>query len=64
MFVVKIPEFSNPSVFMRDPEKVQETMQRMVKAGSNTLQVVQEEQFNMYTRTHARTVCIYLKSFH
>lgn len=47
LFTVKIPEFSNPSVIMRDPQKVQEIMQRMVKAGFNTLQVVQEKEFDI-----------------
>lgn len=35
----QIPELSNPSVCMRDPERVQEVLQSMVKAGSNTVQV-------------------------
>lgn len=34
---------------MRDPQKVQEIMQSMVKAGFNTLQVVQEKEFHIYT---------------
>ncbi|KAM7371614.1 hypothetical protein PAMP_008832 [Pampus punctatissimus] len=37
-----IPELSNPSVFMKDPQKVQETLQSMQKAGSNTLQVISD----------------------
>ncbi|XP_003964935.1 cytosolic 5'-nucleotidase 3 [Takifugu rubripes] len=37
-----IPEFSKPSVFMRDPQKVQKIMQSMVKAGFNTLQVISD----------------------
>lgn len=58
-FTVKIPEFSKPSVIMRDPQKVQEIMQSMVKAGFNTLQVVQEKEFNIYIPS------IYIfKSFH
>ncbi|XP_054861159.1 cytosolic 5'-nucleotidase 3-like isoform X1 [Amphiprion ocellaris] len=38
----KIPELSNPSVCMRDPQRVQEILQSMVKAGSNTLQVISD----------------------
>ncbi|TNN85984.1 Cytosolic 5'-nucleotidase 3 [Liparis tanakae] len=34
-----IPELSNPSVCMRDPQRVQEILQSMLKAGSNTLQL-------------------------
>lgn len=49
VFTIKIPEFSKPSVLMRDPQKVQEIMQSMVKAGFNTLQVVQEKEFHIYT---------------
>ncbi|XP_069004743.1 cytosolic 5'-nucleotidase 3-like [Embiotoca jacksoni] len=37
-----IPELSNPSVCMRDPQRVQEILQSMVKAGSNTLQVISD----------------------
>lgn len=36
---LKFPELSNPSVCMRDPLRVQEILQSMVKAGSNTVQV-------------------------
>lgn len=49
VFTVKIPEFSNPSVLMRDPQKVEETMQSMVQAGFSTLQVGQEKEFDIYT---------------
>ncbi|KAI3359542.1 hypothetical protein L3Q82_013942 [Scortum barcoo] len=35
---VKIPELSNPSVYMKNPKRVQEILQSMVKAGSNTVQ--------------------------
>lgn len=35
-----IPELSNPSVCMRDPQRVEEILQSMVKAGSNTVQVI------------------------
>ncbi|XP_026180348.1 cytosolic 5'-nucleotidase 3 isoform X1 [Mastacembelus armatus] len=35
-----IPELSNPSVCMKDPQRVQEILQSMVKAGSNTVQVI------------------------
>uniref|UniRef100_A0A3Q1GYC4 5'-nucleotidase n=1 Tax=Acanthochromis polyacanthus TaxID=80966 RepID=A0A3Q1GYC4_9TELE len=37
-----IPELSNPSVCMRDPQRVQEILQSMQKAGSNTLQVISD----------------------
>lgn len=37
--IAQIPELSNTSVCMRDPKKVQETLESMVKAGSNTVQV-------------------------
>ncbi|KAI4822031.1 hypothetical protein KUCAC02_007598 [Chaenocephalus aceratus] len=38
--VSEIPELSNPSVCMRDPQRVEEILQSMVKAGSNTVQVI------------------------
>nr|XP_046271606.1 cytosolic 5'-nucleotidase 3A-like isoform X2 [Scatophagus argus] len=37
-----VPELSNPSVCMKDPQRVQEILQSMVKAGSNTLQVISD----------------------
>ncbi|XP_036944720.1 cytosolic 5'-nucleotidase 3-like [Acanthopagrus latus] len=37
-----IPELSNTSVCMRDPERVQDILQSMVKAGSNTVQVISD----------------------
>ncbi|XP_040919448.1 cytosolic 5'-nucleotidase 3-like [Toxotes jaculatrix] len=37
-----IPELSKPSVCMRDPQRVQEILQSMVKAGSNTVQVISD----------------------
>lgn len=37
-----IPELSNPSVCMRDPQRVQEILESMVKAGSNTVQVISD----------------------
>lgn len=37
-----IPELSNPSVCMKDPKRVQEILQSMVKAGSNTVQVISD----------------------
>lgn len=36
---VKIPELSKPSVHMKDPEKVQQILESMSTAGSNTVQV-------------------------
>nr|XP_046271605.1 cytosolic 5'-nucleotidase 3-like isoform X1 [Scatophagus argus] len=38
----EVPELSNPSVCMKDPQRVQEILQSMVKAGSNTLQVISD----------------------
>lgn len=43
---------------MRDPQKVQEIMQSMVKAGFNTLQVVQEKKFNIFI--HSIYIYIYI----
>ncbi|XP_060921854.1 cytosolic 5'-nucleotidase 3A-like [Labrus mixtus] len=37
-----IPELSNPSVLMKDPQRVQEILESMVKAGSNTVQVISD----------------------
>ncbi|XP_056143949.1 cytosolic 5'-nucleotidase 3-like isoform X1 [Lampris incognitus] len=37
-----IPELSNPSVHMRDPQRVEEILQAMKKAGSNTIQVISD----------------------
>ncbi|XP_068434071.1 cytosolic 5'-nucleotidase 3-like [Clinocottus analis] len=37
-----IPELSNPSVCMKDPQRVYEILQSMVKAGSNTVQVISD----------------------
>ncbi|MED6281012.1 5'-nucleotidase, cytosolic III [Characodon lateralis] len=37
-----IPELSNGSVLMKDPQRVQEVLQSMLKAGSNTLQVISD----------------------
>ncbi|KAM9843016.1 cytosolic 5'-nucleotidase 3-like [Aulostomus maculatus] len=37
-----IPELSNASVCMRDPQKVQDILESMLKAGSNTLQVISD----------------------
>ncbi|XP_029014161.1 cytosolic 5'-nucleotidase 3-like [Betta splendens] len=37
-----IPELSKPSVFMRDPQRVHEILQSMMKAGSNTVQVISD----------------------
>lgn len=37
-----IPELSNPSVCMRDPQRVQEILDSMVRAGSNTVQVISD----------------------
>ncbi|KAM3863935.1 cytosolic 5'-nucleotidase 3-like [Diretmus argenteus] len=38
----KIPELSNPSVCMRDPHRVEDLLQAMQKAGSNTIQVISD----------------------
>ncbi|KAM9393219.1 cytosolic 5'-nucleotidase 3-like isoform 2-T3 [Pholidichthys leucotaenia] len=37
-----IPELTKPSVCMKDPQKVQQIMDSMVQAGSNTLQVISD----------------------
>ncbi|KAM3598711.1 uncharacterized protein V6R79_021644 [Siganus canaliculatus] len=37
-----IPELSNPSVCMRDPQRVHGILQSMLNAGSNTLQVISD----------------------
>ncbi|XP_076000422.1 cytosolic 5'-nucleotidase 3-like [Genypterus blacodes] len=37
-----IPELSNPSVLMRDPQRVEEILQTMLQCGSNTLQVISD----------------------
>ncbi|CAN9505410.1 unnamed protein product [Ophioblennius macclurei] len=37
-----ILELSNPSVCMKDPERVREILESMMKAGSNTLQVISD----------------------
>ncbi|KAK2893578.1 cytosolic 5'-nucleotidase 3-like [Channa argus] len=37
-----IPELSNPSVYMKDPQRVREIMESMMKAGSNTVQVISD----------------------
>lgn len=37
-----IPELSNTSVYMRDPQRVQAILQSMMKSGSNTLQVISD----------------------
>uniref|UniRef100_A0A3Q3EFA5 5'-nucleotidase n=1 Tax=Labrus bergylta TaxID=56723 RepID=A0A3Q3EFA5_9LABR len=38
----EIPELSNPSVLMKDPQRVQEILESMMKAGSNTVQVISD----------------------
>uniref|UniRef100_A0A673BLL6 5'-nucleotidase n=1 Tax=Sphaeramia orbicularis TaxID=375764 RepID=A0A673BLL6_9TELE len=38
----KIPELNNPSVCMRDPQRVQDILMSMQKSGSNTLQVISD----------------------
>lgn len=37
-----IPQLTNSSVCMRDPQRVQEILEAMVKAGSNTVQVISD----------------------
>lgn len=37
-----VPELSNSSVCMKDPQRVQDILQAMQKAGSNTLQVISD----------------------
>uniref|UniRef100_A0A667YF18 5'-nucleotidase n=1 Tax=Myripristis murdjan TaxID=586833 RepID=A0A667YF18_9TELE len=36
------PQLSNPTVHMRDPQRVKEILQSMQKAGSNTIQVISD----------------------
>lgn len=60
VFIVKIPELSNDSVLMRDPQKVQEILQCMVKAGHNTLQVIQEKLLNHAKASITFVICIYI----
>lgn len=37
-----IPELSNPSVCMKDPQRVQEVLEAMMRSGLNTLQVISD----------------------
>ncbi|XP_068193821.1 7-methylguanosine phosphate-specific 5'-nucleotidase-like [Antennarius striatus] len=37
-----IPELSNPCVLMRDPQRVQDVLRSMERAGSNTVQVISD----------------------
>lgn len=37
-----IPELSNPSVYMKDPDRVKDILVSMQKSGSNTLQVISD----------------------
>lgn len=38
----KIPELTKPTVYMKDPKKVAEILESMLKAGSNTLQIISD----------------------
>ncbi|XP_028267540.1 cytosolic 5'-nucleotidase 3-like [Parambassis ranga] len=52
-----IPELSNPSVLMRDPQRVQEILESMVKAGSNTLQVISDFDMTLTRFAHNGKRC-------
>ncbi|XP_056263019.1 cytosolic 5'-nucleotidase 3-like [Pseudoliparis swirei] len=52
-----IPELSNPSVCMRDPQRVQEILQSMLKAGSNTLQVISDFDMTLTRFAHNGKRC-------
>ncbi|XP_053708001.1 cytosolic 5'-nucleotidase 3-like [Synchiropus splendidus] len=38
----QIPELTKPTVYMKDPKKVGEILESMLKAGSNTLQIISD----------------------
>ncbi|XP_019949885.1 cytosolic 5'-nucleotidase 3-like isoform X1 [Paralichthys olivaceus] len=52
-----IPELSNPSVCMRDPERVQEILESMMKAGSNTVQVISDFDMTLTRFAHNGKRC-------
>ncbi|XP_060945984.1 cytosolic 5'-nucleotidase 3-like isoform X3 [Limanda limanda] len=52
-----IPELSNPSVCMKDPERVQAILESMVKAGSNTVQVISDFDMTLTRFAHNGKRC-------
>ncbi|XP_022595305.1 7-methylguanosine phosphate-specific 5'-nucleotidase [Seriola dumerili] len=52
-----IPELSNPSVCMRDPERVHEILQSMAKSGSNTVQVISDFDMTLTRFAHNGKRC-------
>ncbi|XP_062264145.1 cytosolic 5'-nucleotidase 3-like [Platichthys flesus] len=52
-----IPELSNPSVCMKDPERVKEILESMVKAGSNTVQVISDFDMTLTRFAHNGKRC-------
>ncbi|XP_060945983.1 cytosolic 5'-nucleotidase 3-like isoform X1 [Limanda limanda] len=55
--LTKIPELSNPSVCMKDPERVQAILESMVKAGSNTVQVISDFDMTLTRFAHNGKRC-------
>uniref|UniRef100_A0A8C7Y570 5'-nucleotidase n=1 Tax=Oryzias sinensis TaxID=183150 RepID=A0A8C7Y570_9TELE len=53
----QIPELSNPSVCMKDPQRVQDILHSMVKAGSNTLQVISDFDMTLTRFSHNGKRC-------
>ncbi|KAG7220662.1 hypothetical protein INR49_017923 [Caranx melampygus] len=52
-----IPELSNPSVCMKDPKKVQEILESMSTAGSNTVQVISDFDMTLTRFAHNGKRC-------
>uniref|UniRef100_A0A7N6FDJ4 5'-nucleotidase n=1 Tax=Anabas testudineus TaxID=64144 RepID=A0A7N6FDJ4_ANATE len=52
-----IPELSNTTVFMKDRERVQNILQSMMKAGSNTLQVISDFDMTLTRFAHNGNRC-------
>uniref|UniRef100_A0A1A7YIW3 5'-nucleotidase n=1 Tax=Iconisemion striatum TaxID=60296 RepID=A0A1A7YIW3_9TELE len=52
-----IPELSNASVCMKDPQRVQQIMQSILKAGSNTLQVISDFDMTLTRFSHNGKRC-------
>ncbi|KAG7237116.1 hypothetical protein INR49_032789 [Caranx melampygus] len=52
-----IPELSNPSVCMKDPKKVQEILESLSTAGSNTVQVISDFDMTLTRFAHNGKRC-------
>uniref|UniRef100_A0A1A8HDC0 5'-nucleotidase n=1 Tax=Nothobranchius korthausae TaxID=1143690 RepID=A0A1A8HDC0_9TELE len=52
-----VPELSNSSVCMKDPQRVQQIMQSILKAGSNTLQVISDFDMTLTRFSHNGKRC-------